>query len=338
MLAPEEDFEQEVESEPRTDTLVHLPRPFDYRNILVERRQQILQQKAVEPNTDALPPLKPEPSGSRLALRQVIQLREENRHLRALLDGAQREKEQFAAAYTAMQTEVENDVEAVRCSYQQEIEQYQAQLQEIAAAYGPLLAQNEELRQRYDDLYYSFKHVAEEEAHQMVLEAAAALERSPNEVPVLLHDVVQSLQVRAQQLEDKHLVEILYLKREMQRLADELFQERQRVDQERQRVIVMQNTVREQSELRRKAMQTHLYGRWRVSLVITATSLLAVYLVLQGIALYLLRASLSPLAIAAMIAPLIICSVLAVILSHPLSMARHIYKSAPHKKPVKRSV
>ncbi len=337
MLAPGEDFEQEVELEPRTDTLVHVPRTFDYRNILAERRQQILQQKAGEPTTDALPSLKPESSGSRLAWRQVIQLREENRHLQALLGATQREKEKFATAYAAVQTEVESDVEAVRDGYQQEIEQYQAQLQEVAAAYDPLLAQNEELRQRYDDLYYSFKHAAEEEAHQIVLEAAAALEHSPNEVPVLLHDVVQSLQVRAQQLEDKHLVEILYLKREVQKLADELHQERQQVAQESQQVIVMQNTVREQSELRRKTIQAHLYGRWRASLVITATSLLVVYLVLQGLSLYLLRASLSPLAIAAMIAPLVICSFLAVVLSHPLSMARHIYKSAPHKIPVKRS-
>jgi myosin heavy subunit len=337
MLSPQEDFEQqlELELEPRTDSLIHVPRSLDYRNTLAERRQQIIQQKVGEPRTDALPGIKSEAPGVRLAWRQVIQLREENRHLHNLLEEMRREKEQLSVAYNALQTEIANNVLPERSDHERRYEQYQAQLQEVTAAYDKLLVENDTLRRMYDELHSTFQQMVEEKAHQMVVEAAAVLERSPDEVPVLLHDVVKSLQVRAQQMEDKHLIEILYLKHEVQRLAEELRQEREQVHQKQQEVMKMQYTVREQSELRRKTIEASLYARWRASLAIVATSLLLVFVVLQVLSMYLLRAALSPAAIIALVVPLVVCGVLAVLLSEPLAMARHIYRSAPTKRRVK---
>src|SRR5579875_2075004 len=124
MLSPQEDFEQqlELELEPRTDSLIHVPRSLDYRNTLAERRQQIIQQKVGEPRTDALPGIKSEAPGVRLAWRQVIQLREENRHLHNLLEEMRREKEQLSVAYNALQTEIANNVLPERSDHERRYE------------------------------------------------------------------------------------------------------------------------------------------------------------------------------------------------------------------------
>src|SRR5690348_13225759 len=87
-----------------TESLEQLPRTYDPRSAHAERRQQILQQKQREKQTDALPSLTsdtngalssspatspPSSSSSPIAnatWRQVVQLREENRCLRAELE------------------------------------------------------------------------------------------------------------------------------------------------------------------------------------------------------------------------------------------------------------
>jgi chromosome segregation ATPase len=333
MLSPEQDFEQAIEVEPRTDELERLPPTFDWRSVLTQRRQQILQQKAGEKQTDALPAVKLEPI-SRPAWRQILQLREENKRLRLELEEMRQQREQLLANYNNMQAAFDRDAATIHSSQQQEIEQYQERLREMTQERNRLQEMNLTLEQRYHDLSHAFQHTAEEEARKMVAEAANALERSPDEVPVLLHDVVKSLQLRAQQLEDKHLVEVLYLKHEVQRLVDQLQQERQRTEQERQHLLVMQNTVREQSELRRKTIQARLYARWRIALALVTTSMLVTLVMLQILFLYLFGAPLDISVKFALIAPIVICSALALLLSHPLSMIRHIYLSAPHKKKV----
>jgi multidrug efflux pump subunit AcrB len=267
VLSPDERNSPLVEA-PHTDALEHIPRMFDHRSALAERRQQILQQKAGERRTDAIPALKLEP-GMKSVGHQLLQLREENKHLRVELSALSRD----------------------------------------------------------------FQERVEEEAHKMVTEAAKILESDPDQAPVLLHDVVKSLQLRAQQLEDKHLVETLYLKRGVQQFADMLQQERQQIEQERQQLIKMRYSIREQAELRRKTLQAHLYARWRASFVLATVALLAVLVVLQFVLLSLFG-SMSIAVAFALIVPILVCGVLALLLSHPISMIRHIYQSVPYKKRV----
>ncbi len=69
---------------------------------------------------------------------------------------------------------------------------------------------------------------------------------------------MKTLELQVRQEEDKHLVEALYLKREVQRMAAILDQERQQIEEERHNLLVMQNTAREQAELRQKTLQARL--------------------------------------------------------------------------------
>lgn len=340
MLSPDElnpTLSRVSNDEPHTDSLERLPRSFDHRSALAERRQQILQQKIAEQRTDALPVVTSEPSGTRSAWRQVMQLREENKRLRFEIEELRDERARLIGAYNTLQSELDSDVAAVHTSYLQDIEQTQAQMRAVIEERNRLREAHQTVELQYQDLSQSFQDAVEQEAYKLVKEATQALETSPDEAPVLLHDTVKTLELRAQQLEDKHMVETLYLKHEVQRLAELLQKERQQIEQERQNLIVMQYTVREQSELRRKTLQAHLYARWRVSFVFVALSLLAAMIILQFISLALFHVSMGVFTTIALIAPIIVCGILALVLSQPISMMRHIYESAPHKKKVKKN-
>src|ERR1700733_1189743 len=76
-----------------TEALDKLPRTFDRRSALNERRQHILQQK----QTDVLPVLGSESPSTKWAWRQMVQLREENRRLRASLEDLRVEMQQLVA-------------------------------------------------------------------------------------------------------------------------------------------------------------------------------------------------------------------------------------------------
>ena len=81
---------------------------------------------------------------------------------------------------------------------------------------------------------------------------------------------MKTIEFQVRQEEDKHLVEALYLKREVQRMATLLDQERQEIEEERHNLLVMQSTAREQTELRQKTLQARLRSRWKVrSITIT---------------------------------------------------------------------
>ncbi len=329
-----DDAEQMTEATQNTDAL---PRMFDHRSALVERRQQILQQKSVEHQTDAIPKVIVEGVAPKTALRQVVQLREENYHLRSHLDALQQDYERLTLAHNELQNEFDSDVAFIHSGYRQEIERYQGQLQEAIDACDRLQARNHELEAQYQDLFHSFNTSVEEEAHRLVVQAAQTLEESSEQVPVLLHDVVKSLELRAQQLEDKHLVETLYLKREVQHLTKMLQEERQQIERERQQLIVMQYSVREQADLRRKVMQYRLYTQWKIAFVAATMGLLALLLALQYCFLLLFHIPVGGLVSLALLAPLVLCALLSMVLSHPLSTFRHIYERVPRKKKVKKA-
>src|SRR5436190_14578054 len=123
MLSPE-DLTQETIA-PTTDVIERPLRTFDHRSVLSERRQSILHQKSSEKHTDFLPALTSEIPPSRMAWRQVILLREENRRLRAELETQHAELQRLA------QTEYENELAVVHHGYQQEVELYQNHLREL---------------------------------------------------------------------------------------------------------------------------------------------------------------------------------------------------------------
>jgi len=76
--------------------------------------------------------------------------------------------------------------------------------------------------------------------------------------------------------------------------------------------------------------------RWRAALTVNTICLLLVLIGLQYLFLFLSHAFSSTIAFA-LTAPIIFCVILSVILAGPLSMARAMYKSAPHKKKVEKA-
>jgi chromosome segregation ATPase len=314
-----------------TDALERLPRQLDRRTLLSERRQTILQQR----HTDILPQVSLETPPVKAAWRQVVQLREENRSLRSQLAEERAELQRLSAELNAAQIDFENEVAIIHEGHRKEIEYYQGHLREMTDERNHLQDAHFELEQRYQNLYHSFQTSVEEEARRMVTEATQTIELTPDSAPDLLQDVVKKLESQIKQEENKRLIETLYLKHEVERMGELLKQEREQIATERQNLFAMQQTVRQQAELRYKVLQAHLRARWQAVFAFTSIGGLLLLVVLQFIFLVLLRVPLAGSVSLALLAPIVICSVLSIVLATPFTMVKHIYESAPHKKRVK---
>ena len=186
-----------------TESLERLPRPTDRRSSTNERRHAMLAHK----NTDVLPSVTVETPHAKIAWRQVIQLREENRHLSFELEAQRQEMQQLLAQYNALQAQFDQEATGIHSSYQQEREQYQSHLRALMDERNRLQERYADLEKCYMDLYHTFQDAVEEEAHKMVTEAAQTIELSPAGTPTLFQDVMKTLELQVRQEEDKHLVE-----------------------------------------------------------------------------------------------------------------------------------
>lgn len=312
-----------------TDALEHLPRIPDHRSILSEKRQSILQQKQV--TTETLPPLTGETAGAKGSWRLMTQLREENFRLRYELAAQEDELAKVAVEYSSLQSRFDQEIAVVHTGHQQEVDQYQAHFRELLDERNRLQEAHSRLEQHYQQLYHSFQDVVEEEVQKRMLEAAYALEAA-EEVPPQLQNVVHILGERAKRVEEKILIDALFLKREAESLVAQLQAQREELDEQRQQVLVMQKTAREQAELRQKTVQARMKEHWRVATLSTSVGLLVLLVVLQFVALALLHASVGGVFTIALLAPIIVCVLLALGGSQPVTMLKHIYSSAPHRK------
>src|SRR3989440_12903592 len=120
-MLPPDDTTQTTGSSERT------PRPHNRRHSLSERRQNILHQK----QTDTLPVVNNEAPNVRIAWRQLIQLREENKRLRWEM------------------SELEKEIEAIHSSHQQVVEQYENHLQTMMEERDGFKESHHELERLY---------------------------------------------------------------------------------------------------------------------------------------------------------------------------------------------
>lgn len=325
-----------------TDAVGQSPRTFDHRSALSERRQNILQQKQIEKETDALPVVKAETSEhiaphTKVAWRQVVQLREENRHLRHQLDETRSEMQRLLVAYTALQAEFEREVDAIHNGQLQELEHYQGHLQEVTNERNRLQESYKQMEHRYQELYANFQATVDEEADKKLSDMAQTLVLSPDKVTTVLpNDAMKTIEFHVNQLKTKQLIEARYLTGEVQRITVHLEQEQSQVEEERQTLLRMQNSVREQAELRHKTLQAHLRARWTFALASVTLGTLVALVVLQYLFLFLFHVHFVLAITFSLIAPIVVCVIVAIVLSGPLSTMRHHYTSAPHKKKVKK--
>lgn len=344
-MLPSEDLNQTTDAletiTQTTEALQPLPQTaHSYRSVsrITERRHALngRRQQVQERDTDALPQISLEPPGVRAAWRQVIHLREENRHLRFALDQQQLEMQRLFDEYRALQATSDKEMAVIHKGYQQEIGQYQNHLREMMEERNRVQEAYLQMEQRYQILYHTFQEGVEEGARKMVMEATQTIELSPEKVPAFLQDAVKTLEIRAREVEDKHLLEILYLKSEVQRMFEELTAERKSLDAERQRLFTMQHTAREQAELYQKTLQSRMYARWKFKSAVTSVGLLVTLIVLQFLALSLFHIPFVTAVSFAIFAPVILCSLLAFVLARPLTTVKEVYESSPHRKKVKK--
>ena len=318
-----------VTGELETGALEQLPRILDRKSFVSERRQSILQQKHME----AVSPLTTDTPNAKVAWRQVGQLREENRRLRFELEDVQKELQQLTADYKALQFESEASV--IPGGQQQEIKHSHDDLLAVMEERDRLKETLQQLELRYQDLYHSFQDAAEEEAQKMVAEATHTLELPSEDRPALLQDMVETVETQVRRTESKHLLEALYLKREVQKILDQMQQKNRAFDQELKNLLSMQQTAREQAKMRQKVLHSRLHARWTVKSVSTTLGVLFLLVILQFLCLNLFHVQVVAALSLSLITPIVLCVILAIVLATPINMIKHVYTGAPHKKRVK---
>nr|HET6900874.1 hypothetical protein [Ktedonobacteraceae bacterium] len=287
---------------------------FNRRSSVSERRHNILQQK----QTDHLPTLSAEMPNAKLAWRQMMQLREENKRLRWEL-----------ASY-------EKDLDETHSNQQQEMEHLQLQVQELMEERNNAKDALVQLEHRYQELYHTFQSEVEEEARRMVEEAARTLVLTPENRPTTRTDLLKTVELHVRQAEDRHTAEALYLMRQAQRkaaqLEQELATERQQIAIERQNIHNLQQSVREQAQLRKRVVTERLRVGYTLTLTLMTTVLLILLPIFQVIFFSFLGIPLMTATIFALFAPLLLCIVLAAIIAYVRSNTRLIVESTPHKQ------
>ncbi len=290
---------------------------------------------AVQTQTNMRPFLLPDTSITQETWSTAAQLREETAHLHQKLMEQEQQIRQLINDYATLRTEHAHTIATIHDGHQQDLEHYQTHLREAIEERNRLQETCTHLEENYQQLYHRFQEVVEEEVQKRLTEATYALQTSPDTAPPILQDALRIFERRARQIEEKSLVETLFLKRELQLLATRLQEERKQLDQERQNLLAMHHTVCEQVELQQKLAKARLHTRWRVTSLATAVGSLAMLVILQFLFLYVFHARLTPSVSFALLAPILLCTVLAFTFSKPVSMAKHMYFSAPHKKKVK---
>jgi chromosome segregation ATPase len=291
-------------------------------------RRELLNSKRRQ--TDILPRVNGDAPGGRVALRQVTQLREENMRLRRELEELQQQVEEYRSAAE----QIEGEIDAIHSGHQQEIEQYQHHLHEMMEEHNQMQEVNAHLTAQYQDLYHTFQDKVEEEADKLVKEAAQTLILSPEHTPALLSDVVKTLESQARQTEDQRTAELLAIMRQAQYkselLEQEVARERAQLEIERQNLVELQNSIREQAQTRYNHLRAHLRRRWTAALTFMSFVLLLLVPVLQS-AFYILK---FPLYVSLFV-PIFICLGLAYVFARMHVSSSFFHASKPHKKPAK---
>lgn len=290
-------------------------------------RQELLNGKRHR-TTDVLPTVDSDVPDGKLSLRHMTQLRDENRRLRRELEELQRRVVQHREA----EAQLEKELETVHTGHQLEIEQYQSHLREMMDELNQKHQSLLDIERRYQELYHSFHESVEEEAGKLVSEAAQTLVLSPEHTPAILHDVMKTLEFQVKQTEDEHVAEIMALMRQVQHknelLEQQLAQEQENMAQERHKIIVQQNSVREQGELREKTIETRLQARFTAVVTLLTTALLFLLATIQSVAFIYLKWPVYW----ALFGPIVICMVLALIFGRIGSHTRYYRPPKQQKK------
>ncbi|GCE16641.1 hypothetical protein [Dictyobacter kobayashii] len=320
-----------------TDALEKLPRTFDHRSALNEGRQQILQQKQSDKNTDTLPPLGAEAPAVKISWRQMVQLREENQRLRATLDELQGTMQQLSDEKTQLQARFEAEIAVIHSGHQQDIAHYQTHLLELMDERNRLYDEYSALNVVQQDFAQRFERSVDEEIQQRLEALAQVLDTSDAgfELPDALQRFVQTVGLQARSDGDRYLAEVVHLKREVERMAESLDKERQRLDDERRQLITLQQSASEQAQLRQKTLDARFRARWKAISLSTSAGLLLLLIVLQFVCMALFHIPLAGTVTLALLMPILFCALIAIIMaSPPVQILKYVRDSVPRRKKI----
>ena len=243
-------------------------------------RREIINEKRFR-NTDMLPKINGELTNGKTSVRQITQLREENKRLRWELD----ERQHLIYQHRQTEVQLEREIDNLHRIKQNEIEQYEIHLREAIEERNQLEEANQDLKRRYQELDHSFHETVSQEANKMVAEAANTIILTPEYTPPLLRDVAKTVELHMKQTEDQHVAELLALIRQAQFKADlleqELDNEREKIATERQNLLDQQASISEQAQYRYRTMQQHLQAHWTLLLTLMAAFLLILVPIIQ---------------------------------------------------------
>jgi hypothetical protein len=314
-----------------TEALEALPHTLNHQHVWHEQHESALQEK----QTDVMPTVKPDASGTAVTWWQARQFREDNEYLRPLLERQHAEMQLLIANYNHLKNEFEREIARVNASYKEKIAFYHQQFRDMMADHSRLHNAYQELEDRYQQLFHDFQGSVEEETQKRIIAATQVVLQSPKHVPAPFQNLVKAIEQQYRQEEDKNLVEALYLKREFYRVRQLLEHERQQLKSEYQHLIVQQYNIQEQAELRQMALQARLQARWRTVSVLTSSCLIAALVIFQFLFLALFHVHLTPVISLSILLPIALCLVLALVLATPVGLLRYMHLTAPHKRKVK---
>ncbi|GHO86023.1 hypothetical protein [Dictyobacter formicarum] len=320
-----------------TEALEKLPRTFDHRSALNERRQQILQQKQSDKNTDTLPTLGAEAPGAKLAWRQVVQLREENRRLRASLEELQEGLKQLSDEKAQLQSRFDAEIAVIHSGHQQDIAHYQTHLLELMDERNRLHDEYAALKVVHQDFVQRFEQSVDEEIQQRLDALAQTLDglNAQTKTPESLVRFAQTVGLRARSDGDRYLAEAVHIKREMERMTEALAEERQCLNEERCQLALLQQSASQQARLRQKLLDDRFRARWKAVSLSTSAGLLVLLVILQFTCLALLHVALAGMVTLALLLPILLCALLAAIMaSPPVRFLKYVRESVPQRKKI----
>lgn len=312
-----------------TEELEVLPRISELRSRGRRRRQDFLRQKQTA--------LLPQASLSTSTVWcRIKRLRAENKRLHDELHIQRRQVQQLTENSATLQAVFDQEVATIHAGHSQDIEHYQTHFHALLEEHNRLCELHTHLEHNYQTLYHTFQDVVEEELRKRLTEATYTLQNSPETIPPFLQELVRVVEALSRSAGERHLIEALFLKREVQMLAEQLQAERQQLATERQHLLALQQSAREQAQLRQRTLRARLQARWKVASLSTALGLLALLVVLQFVFLYILHVSLIAPVSVSLFAPIVLCILLVLAFSQPVSMMKYMYMSAPHKRKAKK--
>ncbi len=327
MLLPDE-IAQTIDQ--TTEAIEALPHILNRRHIWHGQREFTLQEK----QTDVMPALKPNTSGTAVTWWQARQFREDNEYFRPLLEQQRAEMQLLIANYNHLKNEFEREIASIHDSYQEKIAFYHQQFRDLMAEHNHWHNAYQELEDRYQQLFHDFQGSVEEETQKRIIAATQVVLQSPKHVPAPFQNLVKAIEKQCRQEEDKDLAEALYLKREFYRMRQLLKYERQQLKSEYQYMLAQQHNIQEQAESRQRALQARLQARWRTVSVLTSSCLIATLVIFQFLFLALFHVHLTNGISLSILLPIALCLV-PLVLATPVGLLRYMHPTAPHKRKVK---